>query len=230
MDPLEALRSGIAKGKTIERKDGSIVIGTHAFPDKTYTCMKKLNAYEKHENKKETSYYTLDCVFFFWTVFSENADTDIGTYIEKCASNGVDVVSFPQKQALLSYLNGKEESCIYCDTKAPFRYVKPQYAGSSTSGATTVGQSSGDKAPTIGIETYKRMRTIIGNEKIYKTRSKMINLEGSSSFAEAVYNYLTVLIQIDLLRRDEKNAVKHDEDWKGRMSTLCFQFLISRCQ
>ena len=93
MDPLEALRSNIAKGKKLERANGNIIIGKYAFPDKTYTCMKKLNAYEKHESKMETSYYTLDCVFFFWTVFSENENTDIGTYIEKCASNDVDVVN-----------------------------------------------------------------------------------------------------------------------------------------
>ena len=49
MDPLEALRSNIAKGKKLERANGNVIIGKYAFPDKTYTCMKKLNAYEKHE-------------------------------------------------------------------------------------------------------------------------------------------------------------------------------------
>lgn len=187
MDPLEALRSNIAKGKKLERANGNVIIGKYAFPDKTYTCMKKLNAYEKHESKMETSYYTLDCVFFFWTVFSENENTDIGTYIEKCASNNVDVVNYPQKQALLNYLKGKEDSCIYFDPKVSFRYVKPQIASSIVTASGEETKTSGDVEAPISIETYKRMRTIIGNEKIYKTRSKIINLEGSATFSEAVY-------------------------------------------
>lgn len=178
MDPLEALRSAIAKKKKLEHTNGCIVIGTYAFPEDTMTCMKKLSATSKNGNNKESTYYNLKSLYFFWTVFSENEDTDIGTYIEKCASNGMESVSFPQKQALLDYFKGKEESCTYFDTKASFRYVKPQFANAS-------GTTDDHQVP-IGIGVYKRMRTIIGNEKIYKTRSKMISLEGSSSFSEAV--------------------------------------------
>lgn len=184
MDPIEALRSAIAKNKKLERKDGSVVIGMHAFPAKTVTCMKKLQAYEKKESVKETSYYTLDCLLFFWEVFSKNESLDLASYALQCADNGVDAVSFPQKDALLNYLKGKESSCIYFDTSASFRYVKPQYEG-----ATSAGTENGDGAASSGaktIQNYKRMRAILGNEKIYETRSKVITVDGRSDFLEAV--------------------------------------------
>lgn len=137
MDPIEALRSAIAKNKKLERKDGNVVIGMHVFPAKTITCMKKLQAYEKKESVKETSYYALDCIFYFWEVFSKDESLDHASYTLQCVDNGVDTVSFPQKDALLSYLKGKESSCIYFDTSAPFRYVKPQFEGATTASATS---------------------------------------------------------------------------------------------
>ena len=172
MDPIEALRSAIAKNKKLERKDGNVVIGMHVFPAKTITCMKKLQAYEKKESVKESSYYALDCIFYFWEVFSKDESLDHASY-----------VSFPQKDALLSYLKGKESSCIYFDTSAPFRYVKPQFEGATTASATSDGSAP---AGTKTIQNYKRMRAILGNEKIYETRSKVIAMDGRSDFLEAV--------------------------------------------
>ncbi len=183
MDPIEALRSAIAKNKKLERKDGNVVIGMHVFPAKTITCMKKLQAYEKKESVKETSYYALDCIFYFWEVFSKDESLDHASYTLQCVDNGVDTVSFPQKDALLSYLKGKESSCIYFDTSAPFRYVKPQFEGATTASAASDGSAP---AGTKTIQNYKRMRAILGNEKIYETRSKVIAMDGRSDFLEAV--------------------------------------------
>lgn len=185
MDPLEALRSAIAKNKKLERKDGNVVIGMHVFPEKTMTCMKKLHAYEKNENAKDSSYYSLACVFYFWEVFSKNESLDQASYALQCVDNGVDAVSFPQKNALLSYLKGKESSCIYFDTSAPFRYVKPQFEGAAAS-STASGAATAGAEGTNTIQDYKRMRAILGNEKIYETRSKVVALDGKSDFLEAV--------------------------------------------
>ena len=68
MDPLEALRSAISKKRKLEWKDGNIFIDQHVFPGKTYTCMKKPHSHDSHKEAKETSYYTLDSIFFFWTI------------------------------------------------------------------------------------------------------------------------------------------------------------------
>ena len=176
MDPLELFQSSISKDKKIEQENGNIVIGSYAFPEKIYTCMKKLAAYEKHESIKESSYYTLDCVFFFWTVFSKNPDHDFVSYAELCGSQHIDPISYVQIKPLLNFLKKKSDSCIYFDKKASFRYVKP----------VSTGLAADAKEGAITIGTYKRMREIIGNEKIYKTRSKMINLEGSASFLDTV--------------------------------------------
>ena len=52
----------------------------------------------------------------------------------------------------------------------------------------TVEQGAGDKKSekVVGIQSYKRLRTILGNEKVYETRSKIIAVNGKSSFTEAV--------------------------------------------
>lgn len=198
MDPLEAFRSAIAKKRSLERKDGNIIIGQHVFPDKTYTCMKKLSAYETHKSVKETSFYTLDSIFFFWTTLSTNSSMDQGSYAILCADNNVDAISFAQRGALLNYLNGKEKSCIYFDTSVPFRYVKPQFASSLTSG-TEEKKETADAAQVVNsIQYYKRMRSILGNEKIYETRSKVINLNGKTKFKEAVLVAMRVNCRSDL--------------------------------
>ena len=185
MDPLEALRSAIAKNKKLERKDGNVLIGVHVFPEKTMTCMKKLHAYEKMENAKDSSYYSLACVFYFWEVFSKNESLDQASYALQCVDNGVDAISFPQKDALLNYLKGKESSCIYFDISAPFRYAKPQFEGTIGS-STASGAVTASAAGTKTIQDYKRMRAILGNEKIYETRSKVVALDGKADFLEAV--------------------------------------------
>lgn len=182
MDPIEALRSAIAKNKKLERKDGNVVIGMHVFPAKTITCMKKLQAYEKKESVKETSYYALDCIFYFWEVFSKDESLDM-LPTRYSASITAWIPSVFPEDALLSYLKGKESSCIYFDTSAPFRYVKPQFEGATTASATSDGSAP---AGTKTIQNYKRMRAILGNEKIYETRSKVIAVDGRSDFLEAV--------------------------------------------
>ena len=171
--------------------------------------MKKLSAYETHKSVKETSFYTLDSIFFFWTTLSTNSSMDQGSYAILCADNNVDAISFAQRGALLNYLNGKEKSCIYFDTSVPFRYVKPQFASSLTSG-TEEKKETADAAQVVNsIQYYKRMRSILGNEKIYETRSKVINLNGKTKFKEA----------IGLIRREVVAPVSHHgEDWKDRMN------------
>lgn len=186
MDPVETLKSGIAKGRTVERKGGFIFIGSHGFPEKTFTCMKKFGVVDTKNTNKEDAFYTLDSLFFFWKVFSKNPNTDQASYALQCVDNGVDPISFPQKEGLLDYLKGKSSKCEYFELNVPFRYVKPT-AGVASSGV-TVEQGAGDKKSekVVSIQSYKRLRTILGNEKVYETRSKIIAVNGKSSFTEAV--------------------------------------------
>ena len=186
MDPLETLKSGIAKKRVIERKDGCVHIGSHVFPDKTFTCMKKFGVTDTKNLEKEKAFYTLDSLCFFWNVFSKNPSTDQASYALQCIDNNVDAVSFPQKEALLSFLNGKSSKCEYFDLTVPFRYVKPIIDASASSA--TVEQVIGDKTTTktVNIQSYKRLRAVLGNEKVYETRSKIIALNGKSSLLGAV--------------------------------------------
>ena len=158
MDPLETLKSGIAKKRVIERKDGCVHIGSHVFPDKTFTCMKKFGVTDTKNLEKEKAFYTLDSLCFFWNVFSKNPSTDQASYALQCIDNNVDAVSFPQKEALLSFLNGKSSKCEYFDLTVPFRYVKPIIDASASSA--TVEQVIGDKTTTktVNIQSYKRLQ------------------------------------------------------------------------
>ena len=61
--------------------------------------------------------------------------------------------------------------------------MKPQFEGATTASATSDGSAP---AGTKTIQNYKRMRAILGNEKIYETRSKVIAMDGRSDFLEAV--------------------------------------------
>ena len=190
MDPLEALRSAISKKRKLEWKDGNIFIDQHVFPGKTVTCMKKHHSHDSHKEAKEASYYTLDSIFFFWKTFSQDSTMEQGNYALLCVDNNVDAVSLAQHDALLNYLNGTKDTCTYMDTSASFRYVKPQFAAalSKSTGEKSEGDASSQGVNSI--QAYKRIRTILGNEKLYETRSKIINLNGRTKFTEAVLFFL----------------------------------------
>ena len=201
MDLLETIKSAIARSKNIERKDGNVHISSHAFSGETLTCVKRFGVKDTKGMEKEKAYYSLDCLIFFWSYFSKNPKTDHASYSLQCADNNVDAISFPQKDALLAYLNGKSSKCEYVDLTSSLRYAKPISNVAGMGGIPAEGESgSKSSADGVGFHSYKRLREVLGNEKVYETRAKIIAHNGRMKFTEAVWPFhLTVCFMCRLV-------------------------------